>query len=95
MGYVKDSAFTFYYPENIEALEASGATVVPVPALGGDGLPPDLDALYIGGGFPETQAAALSANAGFLGGLREAAARGLPGYAECGGLMLLSRAIRA
>ncbi|MCX6635550.1 MAG: cobyrinate a,c-diamide synthase [Acidobacteria bacterium] len=95
VGYVKDSAFTFYYPENIEALEASGATVVPVPALGGDGLPPDLDALYIGGGFPETQAAALSANAPFLGGLREAAARGMPVYAECGGLMLLARAIRS
>jgi cobyrinic acid a,c-diamide synthase len=69
--------------------------VIPVSALAGSGFPSDLDALYIGGGFPETQASALSANQAFLGGLREAAVRGMPVYAECGGLMLLSRAIRS
>ena len=57
-------------------------------------MPPDLDALYIGGGFPETHGAALSANRDFLAALKAAAGNGLPIYAECGGLMLLSRAIR-
>jgi cobyrinic acid a,c-diamide synthase len=93
IGYFSDSAFTFYYPENLEALEAAGAALAPLSCLGSSALPGDLDALYIGGGFPETHAAALSANRGLLGDLREAAAGGLPVYAECGGLMLLSEAI--
>jgi cobyrinic acid a,c-diamide synthase len=93
IGYLKDSAFTFYYADNLAALESAGATLVPVSALTSGALPEELDALYIGGGFPETHAAKLSANRPFLGSLRAAAARGLPVYAECGGLMLLSRAI--
>ncbi|MBI4876013.1 MAG: cobyrinate a,c-diamide synthase [Acidobacteria bacterium] len=94
VGCVQDSAFTFYYPENIEALESAGAKVVSVSSLSGTALPAGLDALYVGGGFPETQALALSENRVFLGSLREACVRGLPVYAECGGLMLLARAIR-
>ena len=93
IGYLRDSAFTFYYPENLEALEDAGAELVPVSALSGEPLPPDLDALYIGGGFPETHAAALAQNRAFLASLKTAAQNGLPIYAECGGLMLLSRAI--
>jgi cobyrinic acid a,c-diamide synthase len=93
IGYLRDSAFTFYYSENLAALESAGATLVPIPALSARALPDALDALYIGGGFPETHAARLSANREFLTSLREAAAGGLPVYAECGGLMLLSRAI--
>lgn len=93
IGYLKDSAFTFYYSENLEALEFSGATLVPIPALSQSALPEALDALYIGGGFPETHAAKLSANRTFLESLRAAVQLGLPVYAECGGLMLLSRAI--
>lgn len=93
VGYVRDSAFTFYYPDNLEALEAGGVTLVPISSLSASGLPADLDALYIGGGFPETHAAAISSNRSFLEALREAALRGLPIYAECGGLMLLARAI--
>ena len=94
IGVVRDSAFTFYYPENLEALEASGATLVTVSALDARRLPDQLDALYIGGGFPETHGADLSANRAFLRSLGAAAARGLPIYAECGGLMLLARSLR-
>jgi cobyrinic acid a,c-diamide synthase len=94
VGVVRDAAFNFYYAENLELLERSGARVVEIAALAAAALPPGLDALYIGGGFPETHAARLAANAGFLRSLRAAAAGGLPIYAECGGLMLLSEFIR-
>ncbi|HEV2448147.1 MAG TPA: cobyrinate a,c-diamide synthase [Candidatus Sulfopaludibacter sp.] len=93
-GYLTDSAFSFYYPENLEALQAAGAELAAISALTAAALPDNLDALYIGGGFPETHAEALARNAGFLSSVRQAAASGLPIYAECGGLMLLSRAIR-
>jgi len=93
IGCVNDSAFSFYYPENLECLEAAGARVVPVSALDSARLPEALDALYIGGGFPETHAEALSENAVFLSSLRHAARAGLPIYAECGGLMLLARSL--
>ena len=92
IGFLKDSVFTFYYPENLEALEAGGAALVPISSLSAGSLP-DLDALYIGGGFPETHGAALAANVPFLRAVKAAAENGLPIYAECGGLMLLSRAI--
>ena len=93
IGYISDSAFTFYYPENLEALEAAGASLVPVSALAASGLPADLNALYIGGGFPETHGASLAANTGLLNAIRDNASKGLPIYAECGGLMLLSNAV--
>ncbi len=95
VGYIKDRVFTFYYPENLEALEAAGAKLAPIDSLTAQDLPGELDALYIGGGFPETHVDALSGNAPFLRALNDGAARGLPIYAECGGLMLLSRAIRS
>jgi cobyrinic acid a,c-diamide synthase len=93
VGYLRDGAFCFYYPENLEALRASGATLVPVSALSAEELPAALDALYIGGGFPETHARKLSANTSFLASVRRRAVEGLPVYAECGGLMFLSRAV--
>lgn len=93
VGYLSDSAFCFYYPENLEALRAAGARLVAISPLVAAELPPDLDALYIGGGFPETHARRLSENSGFLASLQRRAREGLPIYAECGGLMLLSRAI--
>lgn len=89
-----DSAFSFYYPDNVEALEKSGARLCRLSAFTTSALPEDLDALYIGGGFPETHAEALASNSGFLTSLRHYALKGLPIYAECGGLMLLSQAIR-
>ena len=93
IGYISDSAFTFYYPENLEALRAGGGVLTPVSALSDVALPEELDALYIGGGFPETHAKILAENTSFLSSVYHAAREGMPVYAECGGLMLLSRAL--
>ncbi len=92
IGVIRDAAFQFYYPENIEALEAAGAEIVTVSALTDPGLP-NLDGLYIGGGFPETQAQALAENERFRQDVRRLAEEGLPVYAECGGLMYLGESL--
>ena len=92
IGVVRDSAFTFYYPENLEALERRGAEIVEINALQDSDLPV-LDALYIGGGYPETHAAALAANVRFRQALRREIEAGLPVIAECGGLIYLSEAM--
>lgn len=88
IGYLKDAAFQFYYTENLEALVASGAELVAINALTAEDLP-EIDGLYIGGGFPETSARELVANAGFRAAIKRAAEQGLPIYAECGGLIYL------
>jgi cobyrinic acid a,c-diamide synthase len=88
IGVIHDSAFQFYYPENIEALRRAGAEILEFSALTDD-LPPSIHALYIGGGFPETHANALSANERLRQSIKSAAEKGLPIYAECGGLMYL------
>jgi cobyrinic acid a,c-diamide synthase len=88
IGLIRDSAFQFYYPENIESLERAGAEIIEFSALTDD-LPPSIHALYIGGGFPETHAAALAANGALRLDIKRAAEEGLPVYAECGGLMYL------
>lgn len=88
----RDAAFCFYYPENLEALEDAGAELMPFSPLT-DGLPPDCDGVYLGGGYPELHAAALSANRPLLEELRAFAAAGKLMYAECGGLMYLAQAI--
>jgi len=93
IGVVRDAAFPFYYPENLEALEQGGAQLVRISALGDTKVPEDLDALYVGGGFPETHAHSLAANRLFLASLKQRAEEGLPIYAECGGLMLLAESI--
>ena len=90
IGVIRDSAFQFYYPENLDALKARGVRVVEVNSLRDEVLPA-LDALYIGGGFPETHAEQLAANRRFSESLRSAIELGLPVYAECGGLMYLGR----
>lgn len=92
IGYFSDSVFTFYYPENLEALERHGAELTPVSALA-DVCLPQIDALYIGGGFPETQAESLIRNRALMEAVKAAAEAGLPIYAECGGLIYLSRSI--
>lgn len=88
IGIIKDSAFQFYYPENIEALESAGAEIIFISPLSNDTIPP-VDALYIGGGFPETHARQLAQNIKFKEKLKSLAEEGLPIYAECGGLMYL------
>ncbi len=90
IGVIRDSAFQFYYQENFEEIERLGASIVEVSPLREDRLP-ELDALYIGGGFPETHAIALADNAGFRASLYNAIQEGFPVYAECGGLMYLGR----
>lgn len=93
IGVLRDAAFQFYYPENLEALVRTGAELVELSALE-NGRLPLLDALYIGGGFPETHAGRLSENLSFRESIRASVANGLPVYAECGGLMYLSRSLR-
>jgi cobyrinic acid a,c-diamide synthase len=92
IGIIRDSAFQFYYQENIEELEKRGAVIVEVSPLKEDKLP-DIDALYIGGGFPETHAIALAENVSFRESLNSAIQDGMPVYAECGGLMYLGKSI--
>ncbi len=88
----RDRAFGFYYADDLDALEAAGATLVPFDTLTDPRLP-EVDGLYIGGGFPEMFAPELAANAALRADLRRALAAGLPAYAECGGLMYLSRSL--
>jgi cobyrinic acid a,c-diamide synthase len=92
IGILQDAAFQFYYSENLEALERAGAELVYLNALHDRGLP-ELDGLYIGGGFPETSARELAANVTFRESVRTAAENGLPIYAECGGLIYLGQSI--
>ena len=92
IGVVRDSAFQFYYPENLEALKDNGAVIREISSF--DDAPlNEVDALYIGGGFPETHLEVLAGNHGFRESLRREIEAGLPVYAECGGLMFLCRAI--
>jgi cobyrinic acid a,c-diamide synthase len=92
VGIARDAAFGFYYPGDLEALRDAGAELVAFDALRDQRLP-QVDGLFIGGGFPETQLDALSANAALRAEVRNAIDAGLPAYAECGGLMYLARAI--
>jgi cobyrinic acid a,c-diamide synthase len=88
IGIIRDSAFQFYYPENIDALSDGGAEIVFISPLKDRELL-QLDALYIGGGFPETHAEQLADNKSFSRQLKARAEDGFPIYAECGGLMYL------
>ncbi len=88
----RDAAFGFYYADDLEAFAAAGAEVVFFDTLADSRLP-EADGLFIGGGFPETQMAALEANARLREDIRVKLAAGMPAYAECGGLMYLARSI--
>ena len=88
----RDRAFGFYYPDDLAALQAVGAELVSIDTLRDTQLPA-VDGLFIGGGFPEACMTELEANLPMREALREAIEAGLPTYAECGGLMYLSRSI--
>ncbi|RTZ75714.1 MAG: cobyrinic acid a,c-diamide synthase [Gammaproteobacteria bacterium] len=89
----RDTAFGFYYPDDLEALQQAGAQLVPFDTLRDPGLPADLDGLFIGGGFPETSMERLEANRSMRDSIRRFIEEGGPAYAECGGLMYLCRTL--
>jgi len=88
VGVFRDAAFQFYYPENLEALAHEGSKLIEISPLR-DAQLPEVDALYIGGGFPETLAPTLAENTAFRDSLRRSIEEGLPVYAECGGAVYL------
>lgn len=88
-----DAAFGFYYPDDLEEFERLGAELHVFNALTAPRLP-DVDGLFIGGGFPETQAEKLSANTALRLDIARQLRTGLPAYAECGGMMYLARSLR-
>jgi len=90
VAYLEGEAFSFYYAENLELLRAAGVQLVPVDPANASELP-EVDGLYIGGGFPEVHAARLGANTAFTGSVHARVEAGMPVYAECAGLMYLAR----
>ncbi|MFZ4524774.1 MAG: cobyrinate a,c-diamide synthase [Chlorobium sp.] len=90
IGVFMDAAFCFYYPDNLIALRNNGAELLFINALQENSMP-DVDALYLGGGFPESFFDVLSANRGLLKEVQERVEAGMPLYAECGGLIYLCR----
>ena len=92
IGIARDAAFGFYYPGDLDALRSAGAELVNFDALHAEHLP-QVDGVFIGGGFPETHMEALAANTSLRRELHDAIEAGLPAYAECGGLMYLARGI--
>jgi cobyrinic acid a,c-diamide synthase len=89
IGVLKDKAFTFYYPENLEELESAGAELVCISPLRDQELP-SIDGLYAGGGFPEVYAKELSDNHSLRKAIKKSIGAGMPVWAECGGLVYLS-----
>ena len=92
IGIVRDRAFGFYYSDDLEMLESLGAKLIYFDATK-DAKLPEVDGLFIGGGFPETHMAELEANKSLRADIAARAEAGLPIYAECGGLMYLTRSI--
>ncbi|QZY57372.1 cobyrinate a,c-diamide synthase [Crassaminicella profunda] len=93
IGVPLDNAFNFYYEDNLDLLKELGANLVYFSPLKDRELPKNLQGLYIGGGFPEIFAKELEENTSMRNSIKEAIEKGLPTYAECGGLMYLSKAI--
>lgn len=88
IGIARDAAFGFYYPDDLRALAAGGAELIAFSPLA-DAAPPAVDALFLGGGFPETHMRELESNRTMRQGIATFIAEGRPVYAECGGLMYL------
>lgn len=93
IGVAQDPAFCFYYPDNLELLEAEGAELVRFSPMN-DRVLPDVDMLYLGGGYPELHGDVLARNVTMRTAIRKFAERGGAIYAECGGMMYLTQAIR-
>jgi len=93
IGVAQDQAFCFYYQNNLELLEAVGAELVRFSPMS-DQVLPDVDMLYLGGGYPELHGKALADNVSMRAAIRQFAERGGTIYAECGGMMYLTQAIR-
>jgi cobyrinic acid a,c-diamide synthase len=89
-----DKAFSFYYEDNLDMLRDAGAGIVRFSPLTDRALPDGVDAVYLGGGYPELHAEALAGNTSMLASIKAWSEAGKPLYAECGGLMYLSRGIR-
>ena len=92
IGIVENAAFGFYYPDDLTAFKKAGANLIRIDNMTDTALP-QLDGLFIGGGFPETHMSALENNTNFRQQLADTIEKGLPVYAECGGLMYLARSI--
>ena len=92
IGVARDTAFGFYYPDDFEAFTSAGAELVFFDTIN-DAQLPDVDGLFIGGGFPETSMKALQANSDMRADIKSAIQNGLPAYAECGGLMYLCQTL--
>ncbi|GAC1542459.1 MAG: cobyrinate a,c-diamide synthase [Vulcanimicrobiaceae bacterium] len=90
----RDDAFWFYDEASLDALRDAGAELVPFAPLHG-AFPANVAAAFVGGGYPESYARALSCNVGVRASLRAAIAAGMPAYAECGGLMYLGEALES
>ncbi len=90
IGVARDAAFTFYYQDALDLLESRGAKVVPFSPIS-DATVPEVDGLYLGGGFLEAHTERLSSNRSMRESIRRAIDRGMPVYAECGGLLYLCR----
>ena len=89
----QDKAFSFYYQDALDMLEAWGAELAPFSPLEDQRLPTGAGGIYIGGGFPEMFASELAANTPMLASIQDAVGRGVPVYGECGGLMYLGRSL--
>ena len=91
IGVALDEAFCFYYADNLKLLEEMGAKLVPFSPLHDKSLPPDLDGLYLGGGYPELYARSLAENETMRQSVRQAVTNEMPTIAECGGFLYLQQ----
>ena len=94
IGVAWDRAFNFYYHDNFTALKTLGVNLVPFSPLDDSHLPDGIDGLYIGGGFPEVFGEAFEANTAMRRDLRDKLEAGMPCFAECGGLMVLTESLQ-